>query len=441
MSSDDMYFLDVLSSIPNDIRRYSLEVADSIDRHVESAATVLRETLSSSPWIPQSARPAPPPRPRQVVPTPSKSVLNQAQAWVSRNKVLTATIIFSIGAVVVYVHRRHNKHRKRRARRTEHAAKTEVVVIAGSPNEPICKSLALDLERRGFIIYVVVNTVEEEQLVQAQSRKDIRALNIDIIDPTNSQTAVDKFRDEFFSGHFAFSGSTPHHLHLVGVILLPDLSYPAGPIETTPPDLWSDALNVKILGTVATAQAFLPLITELHARLLVLTPSIIPSLTPPFHGIESSIVAALDAFTHTLAGELRPVGVDVCHFKLGIFDCGAVGGRHHLQTNGAKAARADVLSWPTAARTTYARDYVAQSTAPPRGSSLRGLHIAVFDALVRPRPSRVWHVGSGSLLYDAVGKWVPRGVIGWMLGIRSASNGDGFGEGSEVAGWEKVERL
>ena len=56
------------------------------------------------------------------------------------------------------------------------------MVIAGSPNEPITRSLALDLERRGFIVYIVVNTVEEEQLVRNEARADIHPLNIDIVD-------------------------------------------------------------------------------------------------------------------------------------------------------------------------------------------------------------------------------------------------------------------
>ncbi len=55
-------------------------------------------------------------------------------------------------------------------------------MIAGSPNEPITTSLSLDLERRGFVVYVVVRTVEEEQVVYSESRVDIRPLNLDVVD-------------------------------------------------------------------------------------------------------------------------------------------------------------------------------------------------------------------------------------------------------------------
>jgi hypothetical protein len=55
-------------------------------------------------------------------------------------------------------------------------------VIAGSPTSPITKSISLDLERRGFIVYVVVNSVEEEHTVQSEARVDIRPLNLNIAD-------------------------------------------------------------------------------------------------------------------------------------------------------------------------------------------------------------------------------------------------------------------
>lgn len=56
----------------------------------------------------------------------------------------------------------------------------EVVVIAGSPALPLTRSLSLDLERKGFIVFVVSNSHEEEIMVQNLSRPDIRPLSIDI---------------------------------------------------------------------------------------------------------------------------------------------------------------------------------------------------------------------------------------------------------------------
>lgn len=42
------------------------------------------------------------------------------------------------------------------------------------------RSIAADLERRGYIVFIVVQSTEEQQVVEAENRSDIRALYIDI---------------------------------------------------------------------------------------------------------------------------------------------------------------------------------------------------------------------------------------------------------------------
>jgi hypothetical protein len=78
--------------------------------------------------------------------------------------------------------RNKKSRKKRRAKKASNGARLEVVVVAGPPSEPITRSISLDLERRGFIVYVVCNTIEDEVLVQNESRPDIRPLMIDIVD-------------------------------------------------------------------------------------------------------------------------------------------------------------------------------------------------------------------------------------------------------------------
>ncbi|KAI9759635.1 MAG: RNA-binding component of cleavage and polyadenylation factor [Chaenotheca gracillima] len=432
MSGDDQYFLDILSSIPNDVRRYSSDVADSIDRHIDVVANAIRDTLSTTTWIPESAKPM---IPRRVVSPPPpihQSFYERAQDWMVRNKglfiVLTATAS-ATGFILFRRRRRYN--RKRRARRAGNGARKEVVVVAGPPHEPILRSLYLDLERRGFIVYVVVNTPEGEHYVRGESRGDIRPLLVDVTDPVACGDAVERFNKFLQSPQHAFAGAHPHYLNLAGFLLIPDSLYPAGPVETLSPDIWSDALNAKIIAPIATTQAFLRTISEFKSRVLILTPSIIPSLTPPFHSIESSVVAALGAFTTTLTHELNTLAIDVSHLKLGAFDLAGISAKHQHQQNNQlqpmNGARADVLTWPETARAAYAKNYFALSESTPdpanarnsRGTHLRELHNTVFDALtLERRPRSVLHVGRGSLIYDVVGRWVPGGIVGWMLGIR-----------------------
>jgi len=179
-----------LSAIPNDVKRYSSELADAIDRQFDSVSAAIRESLQSATWIPQAVKPPPPP-PRRIIPAVPKGYLAKAQDWVLRHQALTAAIVAFVGTGGFLIHRRRKRYgRKRRAKRAGNGARKEVVVIAGSPNEPITRSLALDLERRGFVVYIVVNTVEEEQLVRNEARADIHPLNIDIVDVSSFSRPV-----------------------------------------------------------------------------------------------------------------------------------------------------------------------------------------------------------------------------------------------------------
>jgi Fungal family of unknown function (DUF1776) len=59
-------------------------------------------------------------------------------------------------------------------------AKSDNSVIVGSPHEPLTRSIATDLERRGFIVYITVSSTEEEHAVLTENRADIQALWLDL---------------------------------------------------------------------------------------------------------------------------------------------------------------------------------------------------------------------------------------------------------------------
>lgn len=203
-------------------------------------------------------------------------------------------------------------------------------------------------------------------------------------------------------------------------------------------DHWSDTINLKFLSTIVTVKSFLRTICEFNSRILILTPNVISPIAPPFHAAESATVAALGSLVTSLRRELAPVGVDVCHLKLGTFDTsGVIGNKNAQPIQILNAARADILCWPPAARAAYARNYAAQQSGKSigshgiKGSSLRELHLAVFDALTDVKPRAVMRVGSGSLVYEIFGKCAPDGLVGWILNVgRGEETGTGF-----VGGW------
>lgn len=109
--------------------------------------------------------------------------MQQIQDWVSRHKILTGVIVVVCGTVVFKGYKKTKSLRKtRRAKKARNGGRTEVIVIAGSPTLPLTKSLSLDMERRGFIVFVVCNAAEDEELVSSYARPDIKPLSIDTTD-------------------------------------------------------------------------------------------------------------------------------------------------------------------------------------------------------------------------------------------------------------------
>ncbi|KAK4936528.1 hypothetical protein LTR66_015324, partial [Elasticomyces elasticus] len=157
------------------------KTADALQQHVEHVAANLRESIE---WLGlvQHPPPPPPPPPRFSMIAPA-SYWHAAQTWVSKNRAASAAIVAFLGTgAAMVLWKRRERGRRRRAKRFANGARKEIVVIAGSPSSPVLNSLMLDLERRGFIVYVVVQTPEEEQYVRSQSRVDLLPLQLDVTD-------------------------------------------------------------------------------------------------------------------------------------------------------------------------------------------------------------------------------------------------------------------
>ncbi|KAL7272049.1 hypothetical protein RUND412_005161 [Rhizina undulata] len=433
-----------ITNLLNNIKTVTFRVADTIDRQADALANTIRESLSNSPWLPPTARPPPPP-PRVL--SVYEGILERVLNWIwSYRYAVMALGIGAVGAGSYGVVARRRNMRKRRARRAQNGARKEVVIIIGEVHEAVTKSLELDLERRGFIVFVVVGSMDDEVAVLNEGREDIRPLVIDVVDTERAQASIEKFQKYLSTPVTAFPTAVPHRLTLTGVILITSPPYPTGPLETLPLDLWSDTLNLKILSTVVILHHLLSTIRTFKSRVLLLTPSIISSLSPAFHAPESVAVNALDALSRSLRKELKDSNVEVCLFKLGTFDTSSIVSPAKNPLLAVNAVRADILSWPKEWRETYARRYAAQVGAEGKGwgvkgSSLRELHVCVFDALTEKRPKGVWRVGRGARSYEFIGRFLPEGLVGWMLGFRSKAGEEAVEEeeGARERGeWEKV---
>lgn len=124
-----------ISSIPNSVRQYTVDVdyAGAISRGMDECSDKLRDTLHSTPWIPDSLRPSPPKRPTsrfagRTAGIPSRGYFAALRHWMWRNQALTAAIIAFFGSGGLMLYYQHRAYRsKRRAKRGRDGSRTEVV--------------------------------------------------------------------------------------------------------------------------------------------------------------------------------------------------------------------------------------------------------------------------------------------------------------------------
>ena len=156
-------------------------LADSVEQHFDNVGRSLKDTFRDLPWLPDSMKPPPPPPPIRRTAPSSIGYLEVVREWISEHRAVMAAMIAFIGTGTFIIWRKRRSDRaKRRARRAKNGSRTDVVVLAGSAHSPLTRAISSDLERRGFIVYIPVGSLAEEQLVQSDSRSDIRPLNLDI---------------------------------------------------------------------------------------------------------------------------------------------------------------------------------------------------------------------------------------------------------------------
>lgn len=177
MTSNGGYQLPQMASSGQDLANMVESVADAIDRHMEAIFVSVRSTLESSQWVPDAIKP-----PQRPTPTPIPlSVLQRGQKWADENRAITAAICAFVGTGAFLAWRRRRMSRlRRKARKGSQGNRTEAVVLAGSPHSLLTRSLAQDLEKRGFIVFVVTDTLADEQVVRGEGKTDIHPLNLDL---------------------------------------------------------------------------------------------------------------------------------------------------------------------------------------------------------------------------------------------------------------------
>jgi NAD(P)-dependent dehydrogenase (short-subunit alcohol dehydrogenase family) len=373
------------------------------------------------------------PTPRTLSPVTivTASRLDKLRRWAAENRLALSAGVFVVGVLSYRVYANaYGYHKKRKAGRSaRNGGRVDVVLIAGgAPDLPLTRSLALDLERKGFIVYVVCSCCEDEEFIKSLSRPDIRAFPFDVTDPPNASLAIKQFAAFLTSPYIPVPRARPDYLTLKAIILIPALNYEVSPIALIPPRSFASVFNSHLLHPIITIQALLPLLAArrgppgepfLPPKLIVLTPSIISSIKPPFHAPEVVVCSALVAFIEVLNAELRPLSIPVTHIQLGTFEF------IHSTSMQAHDAGVRVINGEERPPNTYSRTIMQNQALSPKdgarsgkGASLRHLQNTVFDVIDGSIAAEIIRVGLGASTYSLIGRWLPRTLVTWMMGIQ-----------------------
>jgi len=191
MTADDAFFLDFLPGAKA-IPELSKQVMDQILTLPDRATTTFHHLLDKIDVYLGRQHQVSAPMPF-LTPPQDPTTLERLQGWIARNRVLLAVIILGSGALVTGFIVQHNAKemgRKRRAKRFANGQRKEAVgmsypscglirVITGVTTDPLTRSVALDLERRGFVVFCAVPP-SGEQDVEQEGKHDLRALPLDL---------------------------------------------------------------------------------------------------------------------------------------------------------------------------------------------------------------------------------------------------------------------
>lgn len=170
------------------------------------------------------------------------------------------------------------------------------VVITGA-STGIGEATALELDRRGYLVFAGVRSAEAAQRLQAQSMGKLIPLILDVTNAEQIAAAADKVREN------------TRENGLAGLVNNAGIAI-SSPLEIIPLSDFRKQLEVNVIGQLAVIQAFIPLLRMKAGRIVNIT-SINGALAPPYLGPYSASKFAFEAISDALRLELRHWGIKV----------------------------------------------------------------------------------------------------------------------------------
>lgn len=315
-------------------------------------------------------------------------------------KTVAAVAVLAAAGGTWHVWRQQQPRRRRHAARASNGSRLQAVLVVGLITDPLTRLVALDLERRGFLVYLTLLSPHETAFAENNGYTDFVYLDT-TTGPTPQLLA--NLAARLQTPVVPFPGAAPHTVRLKGVVVVPGAGACAAPVEATPAAEWSRALARLSLVTELLGAGLVPLLRACGSEpaVVLVLPVVVPALHLPFHACENVLHAAASALFTTLAKEVAPQGIRVVQLHVGSLALSPQRASHHRV---ATAASRTVALWDGPTQERYGERFgaVAQRAGSSgAGSPVRLLYHAVYDALAAG--SGLVYVGRGARLYAWVG--------------------------------------
>lgn len=300
--------------------------------------------------------------------------------------------------------------KKRRVPKLPNGARKDVVLVVGLPTEPFTRLLALDFEKRGFIVYLTI--LDEKDYKYTQSHPITDDLNyLNLSEGADLAAMMAKFHLLLQVPVLPIKGGDEHLLQLSAVVFAPHLYFPIGPLENFPTAAWERVISRMGLYTRLLSLGFLQLVRLQKSKIIVIVPNIVNKLSLAYHGPETVLQSGIQDLFLVLSKEVAPQGISVTQIRLGNLNLSALSPKSRVPA----MVEAEIRSWDEDVQSLYGTQFLKQQgkTLPALNTLrnlalLSGLHHLLFDIIFgQKRPSSVMYYGTGARAYEWLAALLP----------------------------------
>lgn len=326
-------------------------------------------------------------------------------------------MILGLGVVGCYQYRMRTDpgpraaKKRRRVPKLANGARKDVVLVVGLPTEPFTRLMALDFEKRGFIVYLTILDDTDYKYTQSNPiTDDINFLNLS--GGVDLGFLMAKFHQLLQVPVVPIKGAEEHLLRLSAVVFAPNLYFPLGPLENFSPASWERVMSRMNLYTRLLSLGFLQLVRHQLSKVIVIIPNIVSTLGLPYHGPETVFQNGVKDLFLVLAKEVSPHGVSVTQIRLGNLNLSALSPKTRVPA----MIEAEIRSWNDDLQSLYGVQFLKQQgkTAAVRKplALLTGFHHLLFDIIFTQGPTAsVAYYGTGARTYERLSSVISPRVL------------------------------